>query len=254
MREREFSGQVAVVTGAAGDIGVAAARLFAERGAHVVAVDVREPSLEWRNASTPDRGEAITLAADICNDDDVTGMIAQIIDRFGRIDVLFNNAGIAGPVAQTEDYDLAAFEQVLRVNVTGVFLGMKHVLPIMYRQRTGSIINASSIVGLTGFPGMIGYTASKHAVIGLTRAAALEAAARNVRVNCINPGPIAGRMMNQIDAECGRGDTADRATFVPAKRYGTPDEVAALVAFLGSHAASFCNGGFYTVDGALSAA
>lgn len=142
------------------------------------------------------------------------------------------------------------------MNVDGCFLGLKYVLPVMYRQRSGSIVNTASTAGLRGGGGMIGYSASKHAVVGITKTAACEAAAHGVRVNAICPGPIEGRMIAAIGAEMGVAADARAAieAAVPAKRYGTAEEVAALVGFLASGGAGYCQGGCFTVDGGYTAA
>ncbi|PTS91361.1 MULTISPECIES: SDR family NAD(P)-dependent oxidoreductase [unclassified Caulobacter] len=254
---RALEGKIAVITGAAGAIGTATSRLMAERGATIVAVDM--PGTDWSGlkAALPGDTRLVTAEADVTDEASVAAYVEKARAECGRIDVFFNNAGIEGPVQPIESYPLDAFMKVLGVNVAGVFLGLKHVLPVMYAQGSGSIINTSSVAGLTGAVGMAGYCTSKHAVIGVTRVAAVEAAPKGVRVNCVNPGPIESRMMQSINT----GQSGDPklahdliSNAVPAKRYGTPEEVAGLVAFLASDDATYCNGGFYTVDGALTAA
>nr|WP_295113598.1 SDR family oxidoreductase [uncultured Caulobacter sp.] len=253
---RVLEGKVAVITGAAGAIGVATAKLFAERGATIFGVDIAGADWSRLEAALPEGAKLVTAEADVTDEASVKAYVDKAKAELGRIDIFFNNAGIEGPVQPIESYPLDAFLKVLGVNVAGVFLGLKYVLPVMYAQGSGSVINTSSVAGLIGSPGMAGYNTSKHAVIGITRVAATEAAPKGVRVNCVNPGPIESRMMDSIN----KGQSADAKAAhdaisgaVPAKRYGTPEEVAGLVAFLASDDAGYCNGGFYTVDGALSA-
>ncbi|KQT31735.1 oxidoreductase [Sphingomonas sp. Leaf412] len=240
-----MTGKVALITGAAGAIGTATAALLARQGARVVAADLAGADWTALRAAVPD---ARILTVDVTDEASVAAMVADT----GRIDVFFNNAGVEGPIAPIADYPLDAFRTVLAVNVDGVFLGLKYVLPVMLAQGSGAVINTSSVAGLGGAPGMAGYVASKHAVVGLTRVAALEVAGRGVRVNCVNPGPISGRMMASIDTGAG-SEEAKRATAIPQQRYGRAEEVAAVVAFLASDAAAYVNGAAYTVDGALTA-
>jgi len=253
---RVLEGKVAVITGAAGAIGAATARIMAERGATIFGVDIAGADWSRLKSALPDGAKLVTAEADVTDEASVKAYVDKAKAELGRIDIFFNNAGIEGPVQPIESYPLDAFLKVLGVNVAGVFLGLKYVLPVMYAQGSGSVINTSSVAGLIGSPGMAGYNTSKHAVIGITRVAATEAAPKGVRVNCVNPGPIESRMMDSIN----KGQSADAKAAhdaisgaVPAKRYGTPQEVAGLVAFLASDDAGYCNGGFYTVDGALSA-
>jgi NAD(P)-dependent dehydrogenase (short-subunit alcohol dehydrogenase family) len=245
-----LEGKVAVVTGAVGAIGAAATELMARRGAKIVAVDL--PGGDFASLKAAIGADFLGVEADVSSEDSVRGYVRAAVERFGRIDIFFNNAGIEGPVRPIPDYPLDAFQKVFAVNVVGVFFGLKHVLPAMIAQRSGSIINSSSVAGLIGVPGTAGYNASKHAVLGLTRTAALEVADRGVRVNCINPGPIHGRMMDSIDRGAGLSET-ERANALPAKRYGTPAEVAGLVAFLASDDAAHINGAFHAIDGGLIA-
>ncbi|MFN4171972.1 MAG: SDR family NAD(P)-dependent oxidoreductase, partial [Pseudorhodobacter sp.] len=161
-------------------------------------------------------------------------------------------------VAPIPDVPTDGFREVLEVNVTGIFLGLKLVIPVMAKAGRGSIINSSSVAGLTGSPGLCAYVASKHAVLGLTRAAAVEWGGKGIRVNCINPGPIESRMMDAIEEGASPGDAAavhdGFAATIPMKRYGTPEEVAGVVAFLASGDAAYVNGAAYTVDGGMTAA
>lgn len=244
-----LTGKVALVTGAAGAIGTATAALLAARGAQVVAADMAGADTAALRAAAPD---VHLVEVDVTDEASVAAMVEAARAAFGgRIDIFVNNAGVEGPVKPIPDYPLDAFRKVFAVNVDGVFLGLRHVLPVMLEQGAGSVVNMASVAGLSGAPGMAGYNASKHAVVGLTRVAALEVAGKGVRVNCVNPGPIDGRMMASLDAGAGI-EQARRAQAVPAGRYGTADEVARMVAFLASDDAAYVNGSVNTVDGALS--
>ena len=246
---RDFEGRTALVTGAAGEIGTATAALLATRGARVVAADLAGADWSRLRAAVP---EAEVVHADMTDEASVAAMVAAAVEAGGRLHAFFNNAGVEGPIAPIADYAAADFRRVMAVNVEGVFLGLKHVMPVMLAAGAGAIVNTSSVAGLGGAPGMAGYVASKHAVLGLTRVAALEAAAKGVRVNSVHPGPITGRMMGSIDAGAG-SEESRRATPIPQQRYGRPEEVAAVVAFLLSDAAAYVNGAAYAVDGALTA-
>ncbi|WP_315751703.1 MULTISPECIES: SDR family oxidoreductase [unclassified Bradyrhizobium] len=251
-----LDGRVAVVTGAAGVIGAATMRLLAARGARIVAVDRREADLAAATAALPASAEALAVAADVTNEDQVAAYVRQACDRFGTIDVFFNNAGIEGEIKPITAYPLEAFRRVLDVNVVGVFLGLKHVLPVMLKQNRGSIINTASIAGLIGSPQIAVYSASKHAVIGLTKSASWECTGTNVRVNCICPGLIESRMLSAIiEGRSGAAVPADKVVDrVPARRLGQGAEVASIVAFLASDDASYVSGAAYTVDGGRTAA
>ncbi|WP_315798522.1 SDR family oxidoreductase [Bradyrhizobium sp. SZCCHNRI3043] len=251
-----LDGRVAVVTGAAGVIGAATMRLLAARGARIVAVDRREADLAAATAALPASAEALAVAADVTDEDQVAAYVRQACDRFGTIDVFFNNAGIEGEIKPITAYPLDAFRRVLDVNVVGVFLGLKHVLPVMLKQNRGSIINTASIAGLIGSPQIAVYSASKHAVIGLTKSASWECTGTNVRVNCICPGLIESRMLSAIiEGRSGAAVPADKVVDrVPARRLGQGAEVASIVAFLASDDASYVSGAAYTVDGGRTAA
>ncbi|MGJ4881657.1 MULTISPECIES: SDR family oxidoreductase [unclassified Bradyrhizobium] len=251
-----LDGRVAVVTGAAGVIGAATMRLLAARGARIVAVDRREADLAAATAALPASAEALAVAADVTDEDQVAAYVRQACDRFGTIDVFFNNAGIEGEIKPITAYPLEAFRRVLDVNVVGVFLGLKHVLPVMLKQNRGSIINTASIAGLIGSPQIAVYSASKHAVIGLTKSASWECTGTNVRVNCICPGLIESRMLSAIiEGRSGAAVPADKVVDrVPARRLGQGAEVASIVAFLASDDASYVSGAAYTVDGGRTAA
>lgn len=248
-----LDGRVAVVTGAAGFIGRATAKLLAARGARIVAIDRREDDLKAAIADLPASAEALAIAADVTSEDEVKDYVRASVDRFGKIDVFYNNAGIEGDVRKITDYPLESFRRVLDVNVVGVFLGLKHVLPVMLARNKGSIINTASIAGLLGTPEVAVYSASKHAVIGLTKSAAIECSGTGVRVNCVCPGLIESRMLSAIvngrnpgNAPIPNEKLAER---IPARRLGDPSEVASIVAFLASDEASYVSGSAYTVDG-----
>jgi NAD(P)-dependent dehydrogenase (short-subunit alcohol dehydrogenase family) len=250
-----LDGRVAVVTGAAGVIGTATIRLLAERGARIVAVDRREQDLAAAIKDLPASAEALAVTADVTREDEVADYVRATVDRFGTIDAFYNNAGIEGDIKPITEYSLESFRRVLDVNVVGVFLGMKHVL---LKQNKGSIINTASIAGLIGSPMIAVYSASKHAVIGLTKSAAGECTGTGVRVNCVCPGLIDSRMLSTIlqGRNPGNGPLpaekiVDR---IPARRLGQASEVASIVAFLASDEASYVSGSAYTVDGGRTAA
>ena len=198
----DFTGKVVLITGAAGGIGQAAARAFAKAGAKLVLVD-RDAGAgkELTDAIRRQGGEARFVAADVTRSADVQAYVKAALDAHGRIDCFFNNAGIEGRVAETAEHDEAAFDAVIAVNVKGVFLGLRHVLPVMLRQRAGAVVNTASVAGLVGTPGMPAYVASKHAVIGLTKAAGGEVARQGVRVNAVCPGPVDTRMIHSLEAQ-----------------------------------------------------
>src|SRR3954469_18642145 len=253
-----LDGRVAVVTGAAGVIGAATARLLAARGARIVAVDQRKQDLELAIADLPASAEAVAIAADVTDEAQVAAYVSSACERFGTIDVFFNNAGVEGEIKSITDYPLDAFRRVLEVNVVGVFLGLKHVLPVMLKQNRGSIINTASIAGLIGSPQIAVYSASKHAVIGLTKTASWECTGTGVRVNCVCPGLIDSRMLSTIlqgrspgNAPPAHDKLVER---IPARRLGQASEVASIVAFLASDEASYVSGSHYTVDGGRTAA
>jgi NAD(P)-dependent dehydrogenase (short-subunit alcohol dehydrogenase family) len=248
-----LDGRVAVVTGAAGVIGIAAMRLLAERGARIVAVDCRQWDVQAAIGDLPAAAQGLAVAADVTREDEVAAYVRAATEKFGTIDVFYNNAGVEGEITPITKYSLEAFRRVIDVNVVGVFLGLKHVLPVMLKQNKGSIINTASIAGLIGSPDIAAYTASKHAVIGLTKSAALECTATGVRVNCVCPGLIDSRMLSAIieGRNPGKAPVASDKIVerIPARRLGLASEVASIVAFLASDEASYVSGSAYTIDG-----
>ena len=251
-------GRVAVVTGAAGIIGSATIKLLAERGARIVAVDRNQADLAAAIKELPASAEALAIAADVTQEGEVADYVRATVDRFGTIDAFYNNAGIEGDVKPIHEYSLESFRRVLDVNVVGVFLGMKYVLPVMLKQNKGCIINTASIAGLLGSPHIAVYSASKHAVIGLTKSAAWECTGTGVRVNCVCPGLIDSRMLSAIFQGRNGGNAPPplekMVERIPARRLGHASEVASIVAFLASDEASYVSGSAYTVDGGRTAA
>jgi NAD(P)-dependent dehydrogenase (short-subunit alcohol dehydrogenase family) len=251
-----LDGKVALITGAGGELGAAAARLMLARGARVVAVDRDAAALGRVGDALRDKKSLLIVEGDVTDEESVRSYVARAQAAFGRIDIFFNNAGIEGPVRPITEYALTDFQKVLNVNVIGVFLGMKHVIPVMAASGNGVIINTSSTAGLSGTRGVSAYNASKHAVIGLTRSAAVEWAAKGLRIVAISPGPIASRMMNSLEDGLLPGQAGEMhkalASRIPAGRYGTPEEVAALVAFLASDDARYILGGVLAIDGGLT--
>lgn len=254
----DFSGKVAVVTGAGNGIGRAAAVGFAKGGAKVVAVDRDQAAGEATvGIIRQQQGDAHFVAADVTQSAQVQAYVKAALDTYGAIDCFFNNAGIEGSVAPTAEYDEAMFDAVIAVNVKGVFLGLRHVLPVMLKQQRGAVVNTASVAGLVASPGMPAYVASKHAVIGLTKTAAGEVARGGVRVNAVCPGPIDTRMIHSLEAMLNPSDPGAVGTRyqsnIPLGRYGTADEIANLVLFLCSDLAGNITGAQYVSDGGRTA-
>lgn len=256
-----LDGKVTVITGGAGVIGMAAGKLFAREGSRILLVDLDEGAL--KKAVQTIGGDNVGYAiADVSNPEQVQGYVTTAVERYGGIDVFLNNAGIEGVVSPVTEYPIDVFDRVIAVNVRGVWLGLKYVIPVMAAKGAGSIVISSSVAGVTGSAGVSAYTCSKHAVIGIMRTAALECAPLNIRVNTINPSPVESRMMRSLEGGFGAMMEAAEPDVehlppkelvmqsMPMGRYAAPEEVANLMLFLASDESSFCNGGVYMVDGA----
>lgn len=249
-----LEGKIALVTGCAGGIGRAALLGFAREGAVVVGVDVDGQRGEESAAmARANGGRAQFMRVDVTKAAEVESLIKRVVEAHGRLDCAFNNAGVEGAVVTTTECTEAEFDRIMSVNVRGVWLCMKYELLQMVRQGAGAIVNTSSVAGLVGFVGLPVYTASKHAVIGLTKAAALEFAKSGVRVNAICPGPIDTAMMERIESAEGMPGREQYEAFVPMTRYGDPKEPAAAALWLCSDAASFVTGTALPADGGLLA-
>lgn len=251
MSAGRLQGKVAIITGATGGIGSATAQRFLAEGASVTLADLDDGRLSKlsRALEKPDR--VLTIATDVANTSQVLRCVEQTVARFGTLDVMFANAGIEGAVGPIRTMSMENLEQVLAVNVGGVFSSIKHAANAM--KTGGSIVVTSSVAGFIGSNGLGAYCASKHAVMGLVKTAAIELAAAGIRVNAINPGPIENRMMRSIEEQALPSDPAAvKAGFeqlVPLRRYGTNEEIAQLAVFLASNEASYCTGAAFLADG-----
>lgn len=250
-----LQGKTAIITGAAAGIGRAAAQLFVREGARVLLVDRSEQELREVAASLDEA--AIFRVADVTDEAAMRGVVDTALSQFGAIDVFVANAGIEGVIKPIVDYPLDNFERVINVNVRAVLLGLQAVLPHMIARRQGSVIVTASHGALHAAPGMVAYIASKHAVVGLMKTAALEVAEYGVRVNTVNPGPVETRMMRSIEEGNRPGHAEDAyhaaAARSPMRRYAEPEEVAQTMLFLASDDSRHCSGSMYAVDGGLSA-
>lgn len=250
---KQMQDKVCVITGGAGSIGAASARLLREEGAKIMLVDLSEAALKSFAAEIG--GEEVAwCAADVTQSDQVRHAIAATVARFGKIDVLFSNAGNFGTVAPIADYPEDVFDSVLAVHVRGAFLCAKHAVPQM--NDGGSIIITSSVAGVTGDPGVYGYITAKHAQVGLMRVLAKELAGRNIRVNTVHPGPVDNAFQLNVEqklgAIIGRDGTQFFNEIIPLHRHVRAEEVARSVLFLASDASSFTTGCLLMVDGGMS--
>jgi NAD(P)-dependent dehydrogenase (short-subunit alcohol dehydrogenase family) len=253
----ELQGKVALITGAAQGIGLAAGSMLSRAGMHIVALDLQGSKFEALGQAVSDSGRRCQVhEGDVADENTWASLAKSVRDQFGRIDVLFNNAGISGPSCPIWDYPVEDFDRVMRVNCRGVFLGMKFATDLM-RGGSGSIINMSSVSGLGGGRLLFGYNASKHAVIGMTKVGAVELAERNIRVNAICPAMTDTAMMQSLETGKSAEEIATLrghfSAMIPLARYAHPDEIAAVVTFLASDASSFITGAAIPVDGGLKA-
>lgn len=248
------AGRSIIVTGAAGAIGYATCEILAREGARIVMVDINAPRLAERARALKAGGATVEACVADCGEEaDVKRYAAATLQAFGRIDGFFNNAGVEGALAPTHEYDVAEFDRLLRVNLRGVFLGLRHVLPDMVRRGSGSVVNMASIGSERGLAGACAYNATKHAVVGLTRTAASEVAQKGVRVNCVMPGVIETPLLLEVieqlfpgNAQRGLEKLGQVATL---NRCGKPEEVGNVVSFLLSDEASYVNGAKWEIDG-----
>jgi NAD(P)-dependent dehydrogenase (short-subunit alcohol dehydrogenase family) len=247
-----FSGKNIIVTGATGDLGAAITRRLISQGSKVLAVAPNDAGLSRLAGEVSGRGVLETFVADVSDAAQVLGYATRAFELWGQVDGFVNNAGIQTPVRPIVEFPEEEFDRVMAVNVRGVFLGMKYVLPRM--RDGGSVVNMSSALGLVGGAGIVAYVASKHAIIGMTKTAAIEQGARGIRINAAAPGPIAGRMTFKLANEVFAGSNKTFAETVPLGRHGTPEDVAGLVSFLLSDDSSYATGTTHSVDGGFTTA
>lgn len=250
---KKLENKVAIITGGAGSIGMTTAKLFLEEGAKVLLVDLEEEPL--KKAVKELGGKAVQYCvADVTKSADVQRYVDTAVKAFGKIDVFFNNAGIEGTVKPIVDYPEEMFDKVIAVNVRGVWLGNKYVLPHM--NDGGSIIITSSVAGLLGSPNVSAYIISKHAGVGIMRATSVEAAPRKIRVNSVHPSPVDNRMMRSLEEgfSPGQGDAVKKQLelTIPLGRYAKPIEIAKLVLFLASDDSQFITGTTQVIDGGIN--
>jgi NAD(P)-dependent dehydrogenase (short-subunit alcohol dehydrogenase family) len=248
----DFHGQVAVVTGASSGMGRDAVRAFAAAGAAVVLADIDEDALRAATGELTAAGhQALGVACDVSDEDQVAGLVDRTVAEFGRLDAAFNNAGVMARIAPIADSTREDWDRVIGINLRGVWTCMKHELRQMERQGSGAIVNNASVGALTGNPGIASYIASKHGVVGLTRTAALEYVKRGIRVNAVNPGLIDTQIARDVVAGDERA-YAEIAKQVPIGRASRPEEIASAVLWLCSPGASYVVGHALTVDGGMT--
>jgi NAD(P)-dependent dehydrogenase (short-subunit alcohol dehydrogenase family) len=249
---RSFEGKVGLITGGGSGIGRGTALAFARAGAKVAVADIDEAGgAETLESVRKQDGEAIFIKADVTRDEEVAAMVAKTVEKWGRIDLAFNNAGIEEEHMRLADCPEETFDRILSVNTKGVWLCLKHEIGQMLKQGGGVIVNAASVAGLTAAPKMAAYSASKHAVVGLTKSAAVEYARKNIRINAVCPAVIRTLMFER--AIVADPKVADVAKKYPLGRLGEIEEVAAAVLWLCSDGASFVTGHALPVDGGYGA-
>jgi NAD(P)-dependent dehydrogenase (short-subunit alcohol dehydrogenase family) len=244
-----FTGKVAFITGAASGIGRAAAIAFAAEGARVTILDRTNNALkETEEAVTVAGGDVLAIACDVSSPEQVEAAIKQVIERFGRLDIAFNNAGVENKAAPLHEIELGEWDRILGINLRGTFVCMKHEIAQMVRQGGGVVVNTSSGAGIRGVAGGAAYAASKHAIIGMTKSAALDYAKQNIRVNAVLPGNIETPMMDRFTG----GDVQKAIDLEPVGRLGKPEEIAEAVLWMSSDLGGFVTGSSIVVDGGWS--
>ncbi len=243
-----------IVTGAAGAIGFATCEILAREGAKLLLVDINASRLAERTEALRARGARVAACVADCGEEvEVRRYVQAALDAFGRIDGFFNNAGVEGKLAPTHEYDVAEFDRLMRVNLRGVFLGLRYVLPDMVRRGSGSVVNMASIGSERGLAGACAYNATKHGVLGLTRTAASEVAQKGVRVNCVMPGVIETPLLMEVIEQLFPGNVQkgleELGRVATLNRCGKPAEVGNVVSFLLSDEASYVNGAQWEIDG-----
>lgn len=249
-RRQDFRGKVAIVTGGASGIGEAVAQAIAARGGQVVVADIKQDAAERTATAIGEAGgSAKAITADVADPSAVEAMVQFAVDTYGGLDVAVNNAGIGGPLNPTGEYPVDGWRQVIDINLNGVFYGMRYQIPAMLARGGGSIVNVASILGSVGTANSPAYVAAKHGVLGLTKAAAIEYATRNIRINSVGPGYIETPLLASLD----EATMQALVNLHPMKRLGTSEEVAALIVFLASDEAAFITGSYHLVDGGYTA-
>lgn len=250
----ELANKIAVITGAGSGIGRASSLKFSHSGAKVVLVDFNKETGEETLKLVKERGgEGIFIQADVSKSEDVQNYVNKAIEAFGRIDVFFNNAGIIQKFAPFTSVEESEFDRIMSVNVKGVFLGLKYVLKVMDEQGYGSIINTASTAGIRPEHSVAVYSASKHAVVGLTKGAAMEYAKKGIRINAICPGGVQTALTASVADQFAKGDyVPEEISNMRMGRYANPEEIAEMAAFLASDRASYMTGSIVVVDGGLT--
>ena len=243
--------KIALITGAGSGIGEATAMLFSKNGATVVLADMdTEGAGRVLAAIEKDGGKGMVVKTDVSKPAECEKLVTEAVAKFGRLDIAVNNAGIGGPAALVGDYPIDGWDEVISINLSGVFYGMRYQIPAMLKNGGGAIVNMASILGKVGFPTSSAYASAKHGVIGLTETAACEYATQGIRVNAVGPGFIKTPLLDKnLTAE----QLTDIAKMHPMQRLGTVQEVAELVLWLASDKASFVTGAYYNVDGGFLA-
>ncbi len=255
---KRLEGKVAIITGGAGNIGVVTAEKFLKHGAKVALVDMTAGALDEAVDKLKEYGEIFAITADVTKEEDVKNFVDKTVEKWGVIDIFFNNAGVIGELKPIIDLDIEDLRKTIDINLVGETIGLKYVLPVMIKQNSGSVINTSSNSGWQGQANMGPYVVAKYGVVGLTKTAALEVGKYNIRVNTIQPTGVNSRMKKELDQKLGElsgtGEvTSSTVSNIPLGRFVEPSEVADLVVFLASDESKFISGTTMRIDGGQSA-